>query len=132
LAHASRGRPSHRRLPQRVRDRILQLARTTYAGFNDHHLREKLVEHEGFSLGREALRRLLRLAIDALPLIVSAACRALARARCCCWMAAFTAGWKIAARNLPCSAFWTTPPAKFWSPHSLPPKTRAAIFACSS
>jgi hypothetical protein len=43
-----------------VRDRILQLARTTYAGFNDHHLREKLVEHEGFSLGREALRRLLR------------------------------------------------------------------------
>lgn len=60
LAHASRGRPSPRRLPQRVRDRILQLARTTYAGFNDHHLCEKLVEKEGFSLGRETLRRLLR------------------------------------------------------------------------
>lgn len=60
LAHASRGRPSSRRLPQRVRDRILQLARTTYAGFNDHHLCEKLVEKEGFSLGRETLRRLLR------------------------------------------------------------------------
>jgi len=60
LAHASRGRPSHRRLPDRVRDRILQLARTTYAGFNDHHLCEKLVEKEGFSLGRETLRRLLR------------------------------------------------------------------------
>ena len=60
LAHASRGRPSHRRLPQRVRDRILLLARTTYAGFNDHHLCEKLVEQEGFSLGRETLRRLLR------------------------------------------------------------------------
>jgi transposase len=60
LAHASRGRPSHRRLPQRVRDRILHLARTTYAGFNDHHLCEKLVEKEGFSLGRETLRRLLR------------------------------------------------------------------------
>jgi hypothetical protein len=43
-----------------VRDRILQLARTTYAGFNDHHLCEKLVEKEGFSLGRETLRRLLR------------------------------------------------------------------------
>jgi transposase len=52
LAHASRGRPSHRRLPQRVRDRILHLARTTYAGFNDHHLCEKLCEVEGFSLGR--------------------------------------------------------------------------------
>jgi len=60
LAHASRGRPSHRRLPQPVRDRILQLARTTYAGFNDHHLCEKLCEREGFSLGRETLRRLLR------------------------------------------------------------------------
>ncbi len=50
LAHASRGRPSPRRLPQRVRDRILQLARTRYAGFNDHHLCEKLIEQEGFSL----------------------------------------------------------------------------------
>jgi hypothetical protein len=43
-----------------VRDRILQLSRTTYAGFNDHHLCEKLQEVEGFSLGRETLRRLLR------------------------------------------------------------------------
>src|ERR1700722_5492886 len=60
LAHASRGRPSPRRLPDRVRDRILHLARTTYAGFNDHHLCEKLVEKEGFSIGRETLRRLLR------------------------------------------------------------------------
>jgi transposase len=60
LAHASRGRPSPRRLPDRVRDRILHLARTTYAGFNDHHLCEKLVEKEGFSVGRETLRRLLR------------------------------------------------------------------------
>src|SRR5262249_54851367 len=42
LAHASRGRPSPRRLPQRTRDRILQLARSRYAGFNDHHLHEKL------------------------------------------------------------------------------------------
>jgi transposase len=60
LAHASRGRPSHRRLPDRVRARILHLARTCYAGFNDHHLCEKLVEQEGFSLSRETLRRLLR------------------------------------------------------------------------
>jgi transposase len=60
LAHASRGRPSARRLPDRVRDRILHLARTTYDGFNDHHRCEKLVEKEGFSIGRETLRRLLR------------------------------------------------------------------------
>ena len=60
LAHASRGRPSHRRLPDAVRDRVLHLARTRYAGFNDHHFCEKLTEHEGFSLSRETLRRLLR------------------------------------------------------------------------
>ena len=60
LAHASRGRPSPRRFPQPVRQRILRLARTTYAGFNDHHLCEKLTEQEGFSLSRETLRRLLR------------------------------------------------------------------------
>ena len=60
LAHASRGRPSPRRIPEAVRQRILCLARTTYAGFNDHHLCEKLTEQEGFSLSRETLRRLLR------------------------------------------------------------------------
>jgi transposase len=60
LAHANRGRPSHRRLPDVVGEQIVQLARSTYAGFNDHHLCEKLVEREGFSLSRETLRRLLR------------------------------------------------------------------------
>src|SRR6202051_4084922 len=60
LAHASRGRPNPRRLPARMRDRILHLARTRYVGFNDHHLCEKLGEIEGISLGRETLRRLLR------------------------------------------------------------------------
>jgi len=39
-AHANRGRPSPRRLPQRVRRAVVGLARTTYAGFNDHHLCE--------------------------------------------------------------------------------------------
>ncbi len=62
MAHASRGRPSPRRLPAPDRRRILHLARTTYAGFNDHHLCEKLREVEGFSLSRETLRRLLRAA----------------------------------------------------------------------
>jgi transposase len=60
LAHVSRGRPSHQRTPQATRNRILALARSRYAGFNDHHLHEKLVEIEGLSLSRETLRRLLR------------------------------------------------------------------------
>jgi hypothetical protein len=58
--HANRGRPSPRRLPSDVRQAVIRLARTTYAGFNDHHLCEKLCEVEGFSLSRESLRRLLR------------------------------------------------------------------------
>ena len=62
LAHASRGRPSSRGLPERVRASILQLARTRYVGFNDHHFAEKLTEVEGFSLRRETVRRLLRAA----------------------------------------------------------------------
>jgi hypothetical protein len=60
MAHASRGRASPRRLPEPVRRGILRLARSTYAGFNDHHLTEKLREVEGFTLSRETLRRLLR------------------------------------------------------------------------
>jgi transposase len=60
LAHANRGRPSHRRLPERVRVTVLRLVRSTYAGFNDHHLAEKLTEVEGLHLSRETLRRLLR------------------------------------------------------------------------
>jgi transposase len=60
LAHANRGRPSHRRLPEATRQAILRLARSKYVGFNDHHLCEKLNEHEGLSVSRETLRRLLR------------------------------------------------------------------------
>ena len=60
LAHANRGRPSHRRLPDKTRQAVLRLARSTYAGFNDHHLAEKLNEVEGLHLSRETLRRLLR------------------------------------------------------------------------
>ncbi|HET7871175.1 MAG TPA: ISNCY family transposase [Terriglobales bacterium] len=61
MAHASRGRPSHRRLPEEKRKNILRLARTKYVGFNDHHLTEKLNEVEGLTVSRECLRRLLRM-----------------------------------------------------------------------
>ncbi len=62
MAHAGRGRASPRRLPEPVRQRILQLARTTYVGFNDHHLAEKLREVQAIPIGRETLRALLRAA----------------------------------------------------------------------
>jgi len=60
LAHASRGRRSSRRLPERSRARVRELARTRYAGFNDNSLTEKLTEVEGLRLSRETVRRLLR------------------------------------------------------------------------
>jgi len=60
LAHTNRGRPSHQRLPEATRHAILRLARSKYVGCNDHHLCEKLNEHEGLSVSRETLRRLLR------------------------------------------------------------------------
>src|SRR5207302_7542463 len=50
LAHANRGRPSPRRLPTRVPQTVARLARSTLAGFNAHHLCEKLCEVEGLSL----------------------------------------------------------------------------------
>jgi len=62
LAHANRGQPSHRRLPEPVRRQILTLARDRYAGFNDQHMSEQLLKTEGLSLSRETLRRLLRAA----------------------------------------------------------------------
>jgi transposase len=60
LAHGNRGRPSSRRLPEAVADRIVQLSSTVYRGFNDTHLAEVLAEEEGIVIGRSSLRRLLR------------------------------------------------------------------------
>jgi transposase len=60
LVHASRGRPSARRLPAKVREDVERLMTTVYAGFNDRHLTEKLREVHGLALGRESVRRLRR------------------------------------------------------------------------
>jgi transposase len=60
LVHGNRGRASRQRLPRAVRERILELARTTYRGYNDSHLAEALAEDEGIPIGRSSLQRLLR------------------------------------------------------------------------
>ncbi len=60
LAHGNRGRASPRRLPEADRERVLELARTEYRGYNDTHLAEALVEDEGIAISRPALQRLLR------------------------------------------------------------------------
>jgi transposase len=60
MIHGNRGRPSGRRLPEPVADRIVELATTVYRGFNDTHLAEMLAEEQGIEIGRSSLRRLLR------------------------------------------------------------------------
>jgi len=60
LAHGNRGRSPHNQLPQRVRQRVLRFAKTTYAGFNDHHLTEMLLEEHALHLSRPTISRWLR------------------------------------------------------------------------
>ncbi len=58
LVHQLRGRPGNRKLIRGTRERVIALLKTTYAGFNDTHLSEKLREREGLSLSRETVRRI--------------------------------------------------------------------------
>jgi transposase len=56
LVHQGRGRPSPRRA-EALRQHVGQLMQTTYAGFNDCHLTEKLQECEALPVSREFVRR---------------------------------------------------------------------------
>jgi len=58
LVHRSRGRPSNRRLPQKVRERALQRYRERYSGWGPTLAAEKLAG-EGLVVDHETLRRLL-------------------------------------------------------------------------
>lgn len=60
LLHRLRGRPSPRALESAVRDRVADLLQTTYRGFNDCHLTEKLQELEGLAVSRSSVRRIRR------------------------------------------------------------------------
>lgn len=60
LLHQLRGRLGNRHLAPEVREQIATLMTTTYAGFNDVHLTEKLQEVHGLSVSRSAVRRLRR------------------------------------------------------------------------
>jgi transposase len=60
IVHGNRGRASPRRLPLATRERICELARTTYRGYNDSHLAEALAEDEGLVVPRSTLRCVLR------------------------------------------------------------------------
>lgn len=60
MIHGNTGRSPVNRIGEETREKVLDLARKKYAGFNDQHLTEKLVEVEGLSLSRRSVQRLLR------------------------------------------------------------------------
>lgn len=66
LVHRRRGRPSPPRLPAISRAQIVTLMTTTYAGFNDVHLTEKLQQVHALPVSRATVRR-IRLALGRPP-----------------------------------------------------------------
>jgi transposase len=60
LIHGNTGRPSHHRLSEVLRQRVLRLSREVYPEFNDTHFTEKLGEEEGIVLSRETVRQIRR------------------------------------------------------------------------
>ena len=62
LVHRRRGQPSPRRCPAAVRAEVVKRMTTTYAGFNDVHLTEKLQELHALRVSRATVRR-IRLAL---------------------------------------------------------------------
>jgi len=59
LIHGNRGRRPSNTLSEAISARVIELATTTYRGFNRHHLTEMLAEHEGIDLSRSSVRRIL-------------------------------------------------------------------------
>lgn len=62
VVHGNAGRPPPNRLGEETAQRIVQLRRTRYDGFNDQHFAEKLVEVENLDVSRATVQRLLRAA----------------------------------------------------------------------
>ncbi len=59
IAHGNRGLKPANATSCEIRNKVLDLARTTYAGLNHTHLTEILSEKEGISLSRSTVRNIL-------------------------------------------------------------------------
>src|SRR3990172_1698723 len=60
LAHRGRGKPSNRRIPDKVKAMMLKLYEQRYGDFGPTLAAEKLTERHGLTLSDETLRRWLR------------------------------------------------------------------------
>jgi hypothetical protein len=58
--HGNRGQVSSRRMSDEVRGQVVALSCGTYAGCNQHHLRDLLEEREGIKLSQASIRRILQ------------------------------------------------------------------------
>jgi transposase len=62
VVHGNTGREPWNKSPESLREHVVELFRTKYAGFNDHHFTEKLEELEGVAVSRSNVQRWLRAA----------------------------------------------------------------------
>jgi transposase len=67
LAHGNRGRRPTHALQAGVAARVVELAKTKYMGFNQHHFTEMLAEQEGLQLSVSSVYRILHAAGIAAP-----------------------------------------------------------------
>lgn len=67
IPHHNRGRAPGHTIPAHVRDQIVTLSQTTYAGANDSHLRDLLAEREGIDLSLSTIQRIRRAADETSP-----------------------------------------------------------------
>ena len=59
LAHGNRGRKPHHALDEELKEPVLELAQSTYAGCNIQHFTELLAERENIVLSRSSIRLIL-------------------------------------------------------------------------
>ena len=59
IAHGNRGRKPVNIIEEGLREKVVELARYKYYGFNQQHFTEKLTDKEGISLSRSTVRRIL-------------------------------------------------------------------------
>jgi transposase len=60
VIHGNKDKPPPNRIEDDTRNRVVDLFRTKYVGFNDQHFKEKLVKMEGIHVSRSSVRRWLR------------------------------------------------------------------------
>src|SRR4030065_708495 len=56
IVHRLRGRPSNRKIPDQLKDKVIKLYRTSYKDFGPTLASEKLLERDGVSMSDETLR----------------------------------------------------------------------------